>query len=226
MDAKVTFDILGYRDWAKDLAEFVYVPYPYRKPHYHEDIKSVCDDAKAVFLVGWSEMVPLSFYKDRLVLVLHPSALPDYRGGSPLQHQIMDGLKETKITLFQLDEAYSAIDSGPIYATENLSLAGNLSDILRNLSVIGAQLISRAINDIEETVYSQGPFSVTEQSPGGFVRKRRTPEQSEITWTALGTHTAEYFYNKIRALQDPYPNAFIVCGDGKRLYLTGAHLDE
>ena len=49
--------------------------------------------------------------------------------------------------------------------------------------------------------------------------KRRTPDQSEITLKDFKTHSAKDLHNKIRALQDPYPNAFIKCADGKKLYL-------
>ena len=33
-------------------------------------------------------------------------------------------------------------------------------------------------------------------------------------------------YNKIRCLQDPYPNAFIICGDGKKLYIKLAKYEN
>ena len=54
--------------------------------------------------------------------------------------------------------------------------------------------------------------------------KRRTPDQSEITIEDLKNLKAEDLYNKIRALQDPYPNAFIKCKNGTKLYLTKTHI--
>ena len=42
---------------------------------------------------------------------IHPSMLPAYRGSAPVQRAIMDGLKETGVTIFRLDEG---MDSGPI----------------------------------------------------------------------------------------------------------------
>ena len=56
--------------------------------------------------------------------------------------------------------------------------------------------------------------------------KRRSPSQSEITIEDIRSKKASDLYNKIRALQDPYPNAFIRCKDGTVLYLTKSYTDE
>ena len=46
--------------------------------------------------------------------------------------------------------------------------------------------------------------------------ERRTEEQSEITLKELKEQSSEYIYNKIRMLQDPYPNAYLKTNDGKK----------
>ena len=46
---------------------------------------------------------------------IHPSLLPKYRGSSPLQQQILDGVTETGVTIIQLD---ALMDHGPIVAQE------------------------------------------------------------------------------------------------------------
>ena len=47
---------------------------------------------------------------------------------------------------------------------------------------------------------------------------------SEITVEEISTKSGEYLYNKIRMLQDPYPNAFIKTSDGKKLKIKLAEL--
>lgn len=216
-------DILAYRDWAKNLA--------YNVRSYCEENNIECDihglyngyhmEADITFLVGWSEIVPLGFYQDRMVLVLHPSPLPLYRGGSPIQHQILSGEKESKVTLFKLDKNHPKVDSGPIHSQTKFSLRGNLSDILSRVSDVGAFLVQDAITEFKDTrtlqLYEQDETRAT-------TFKRRLPDESEITDFELHELTAEQLYNKVRALQDPYPNAFIRCFDGSRLYITQAHL--
>ena len=44
---------------------------------------------------------------------IHPSLLPKYRGPSPLQQQILDGITETGVTIIQLD---ALMDHGPVVA--------------------------------------------------------------------------------------------------------------
>ena len=50
---------------------------------------------------------------------MHPSDLPKYAGGSPIQHQIINGVINSKATLFEVTKE---IDSGPILYKTNLSL--------------------------------------------------------------------------------------------------------
>ena len=56
--------------------------------------------------------------------------------------------------------------------------------------------------------------------------KRRKPQQSEITLREFKFSNANYLYNKIRMLQDPYPNAFIKTIDGKKLYIQKASISK
>ena len=51
---------------------------------------------------GWSWIVKEKIYNNFLCLGLHPSKLPEYKGGSPLQHQIIDGKKRSSVTVLKL----------------------------------------------------------------------------------------------------------------------------
>src|SRR4030042_5089590 len=48
---------------------------------------------KIVFLYSWSHIINKSIIKKFLCLCLHPSLLPAYRGGTPIQHQLINGEK-------------------------------------------------------------------------------------------------------------------------------------
>ena len=56
--------------------------------------------------------------------------------------------------------------------------------------------------------------------------RRRKPSQSEITIEDLNNCEARELYNKIRALQKPYPNAYILCKDKTKLYITSSRVEE
>ena len=47
------------------------------------------------------------------------------------------------------------------------------------------------------------------------VCKRRKPEDSEILPNDFSNFNAEYFFNKVRMLQSPYPECYIKCKTGK-----------
>jgi len=49
---------------------------------------------------------------------------------------------------------------------------------------------------------------------------------SELTIEELSEESAEYLYNKIRMLQDPYPNPYIKTKDGKRLIINSATIED
>ena len=49
-----------------------------------------------VIVVGWSWKIPDYILDSSYVVGMHPSDLPAYAGGSPIQNQIMDGVIETK----------------------------------------------------------------------------------------------------------------------------------
>jgi methionyl-tRNA formyltransferase len=162
-------------------------------------------------LVGWSEILPAEYVESNYTVVVHPSDLPEYAGGSPIQHQIIDGLTKTKATLIK---ASAKLDAGPIIDKEDLSLEGDLRDIFSNLADASFELLKRFLLNY--------PNHKEIKQNRTTLKKRRTPSMSEIKLEDFKSSTAEQIYNKIRALQDPYPNAFIVCGDGKKLHLTGA----
>ena len=52
-------------------------------------------------------------------LNVHPSLLPKYRGSSPVQTTILNGERETGVTIIQMDEE---VDHGPILATREFSI--------------------------------------------------------------------------------------------------------
>lgn len=168
---------------------------------------------KYIFFVGWSELIPEKLVNNYCCLCIHPSMLPLYRGGSPIQNQIIDGVLDSGVTLFKMD---NSIDTGPIFSQMHLSLRGSLDDIFQRITFITAQLIRQFV----QIVFTSKEVNFTVQNDDNATYfKRRKPSQSEITLADLQTLSSEQLYNKIRSLDDPYPNAYIKCRDGKKLFI-------
>ena len=49
---------------------------------------------------------------------------------------------------------------------------------------------------------------------------------SEITVDDIQNYTSEELFNKVRSLQSPYPNAFMVCKDGTKLFFEKVRFDN
>jgi methionyl-tRNA formyltransferase len=78
-------------------------------------------------------------------LNVHPSLLPKYRGATPIQSAILNGDRETGVTIMLMD---AGMDTGDIVLQERVAIApgetyGELHDRLARL---GAELLARAID--------------------------------------------------------------------------------
>ena len=84
-----------------------------------------------VMFYGWSWIVKEKIYNNFLCLGLHPSKLPEYKGGSPLQHQIIDGKKRSSVTVFKINKT---IDGGKIFKQIYLNLKNPLNKIFEDIT--------------------------------------------------------------------------------------------
>ncbi|MFA5246357.1 MAG: formyltransferase family protein, partial [Candidatus Micrarchaeia archaeon] len=100
-----------------------------------------------LLFIGWSWMVPKEITDEFTCVCLHPSPLPKYRGGSPLQNQIIAGEAESAVTLFKMTQG---MDDGDIYEQEKISLEGELEDIFERMSCTGAKAITRMLSRFEK----------------------------------------------------------------------------
>ena len=98
---------VGYRVWAINLYERLKKEYP------KNDIFIINGEAEfrefnvenfkpdIILFYGWSFIVSETLTAKYKCLMLHPSNLPKYRGGSPIQNQIIDGILDSKVTIFR-----------------------------------------------------------------------------------------------------------------------------
>jgi len=210
--------ICAYREWARSIYSLIQDDYDCelitsRKSFMDCTHRFSLGDK--IFFLGWSWMVPEEIIETYECICLHPSPLPRYRGGSPLQHQIINGETTSAVTYFKMT---SRLDSGHILFQQEISLRGSLKDILRRLAAVGTAGLVRIL--VEEP-----PPQPQDESRATFF-KRRHPAESEIEIIDFSRLTSRQLSDKIRALQDPYPNAYVVCGDGKKLFIKEAFCEE
>lgn len=210
--------VCGYRDWAYRL--YTLLDSPDYSLHYVSDrslLEKIVEEKQPefIFFVGWSWIIKEDIINKYKCVCLHPSKLPKYRGGSPLQHQIMNGETESAVTLFLMDEG---IDTGDILYQENFHLDGNMKDIFE-------RIVHAGVDGVSEILSGNYKKSKQDNSKSSFYR-RRTPDMSEITVDDIQNYTSEELFNKVRSLQSPYPNAFMVCKGGTKLFFDKVRVDN
>lgn len=202
---KPIFVFAGYRDWAIAILDGLRGKHPavtLRQADTPEKLTALIkgDNPAAVLMAGWSWILPDDEVEKQPIYGLHPSDLPAYAGGSPIQHQIIDGVTESKVSIFRLSPG---VDSGPIIGKADLSLTGHLDEIFSRITECGIDLftdIVTAFPDISET--PQPPVTAS------AIRRLR-PEDSRLEKSKIADLTCRDLFNLIRAREDPYPNVFI-----------------
>ena len=140
---------------------------------------------------------------------IHPSLLPKYRGPTPIQTAILNGDKETGVSLFLIDEE---MDHGPILAKRELEfpISNFQFPILsQKLAELGADLL---IETLPKYINSEIKPQAQDESQATYTKKFSTqdayiePKDLEIAQEKGGDKAIE-IERKIRAL-NPEPGTF------------------
>tara|TARA_B100001057_G_scaffold498184_1_gene604425 strand:+ start:2148 stop:2801 length:654 start_codon:yes stop_codon:yes gene_type:complete len=148
-----------------------------------------------IFFIHWSNFIPKKIYKNYECIQFHCSDLPKFRGGSPIQNQIIRKIKKTKLTAFEVNEK---IDSGPIYLKKKISLNGKAQEIYKRIEHLSFKMIEIINNKNIKPFKQFGKISSY---------KRRKPDDSFIPKKLKKIND---LYDFIRMLDaDSYPKAKI-----------------
>ncbi|WP_289136698.1 methionyl-tRNA formyltransferase [uncultured Brevibacillus sp.] len=129
---------------------------------------------------------------------VHASLLPKYRGGAPIHTSIVEGEKESGVTIMYMVEALDAGDmlSKVVVPIEERDTVGLLHD---KLAAAGSALLMETIPELLAGSIEAQPQNHDEATFAPNIK--RTDER--IDWT----RTAEQIYNQVRGL-NPWPVAF------------------
>ena len=116
--------ICGYRDWSFDL--FCYVNTCVIDNCVYVDDKDLLEEMvdeyepKYIFFIGWSWIIKDDIVNNYKCICLHPSPLPKYRGGSPMQHQIINEEKTSDVNYFEMFASFELwLKSSDFFNFEN-----------------------------------------------------------------------------------------------------------
>lgn len=147
-----------------------------------------------IFFPHWSWKVKKEIFSRFKCIVFHTAPLPYGRGGSPIQNLIVRGHISAPVCALKM---VSGLDEGPIYDKQEISLEGNLSEILLRLNSAVNTIIARLIINLPQP---------KEQIGKTVLFKRLGSEDNEIKSHA----NIHEFYDIIRMLDDSsYPSAYL-----------------
>lgn len=165
-------------------------------------LNSVRSAKPDIFVIAsFGNMLPQSLLDipPKGTLNIHPSLLPAYRGPAPIQAAILNGDKETGVTIMLTD---NKMDHGPILAQRRYALNNPriiAPELEKNLAVIGAHLLLDTFSK-----WQNGIIRPVEQDHAkATYTKLITKKEGRVNWR----EDAVSIERKIRAYQ-PWPGVY------------------
>lgn len=149
-------------------------------------------------------------------LNIHPSLLPKYRGGAPIQRAIWNGDTETGVCLMEM---VKKMDAGRVYACVHHPIDKDItsSELFDELEQVSRKLLIENL-----PLYLEGKLEGREQDENKVVIARNiAKEEEQIHFNQENIHEV---YNHIRALIDA-PIAYGLI-EGKRMKFYKARMEE
>lgn len=131
---------------------------------------------------------------------IHTSAIPKYRGHHPISAALLNNEPYQATTVHLM---VSEVDAGEILLQDFIDVQNEdtIVSIRQRLIELSLELLLKVMQQVEKgTLYPKRQIGETVWAP------KRTPEDSKLDFSK----PSRYLHNFIRALVDPYPNAFVL----------------
>lgn len=178
----------------------VYQPHRVRNnPEFLETLKEIAPDI--IIVAAFGQIIP----KEILELPkfgcinIHASLLPKYRGAAPIQQAVIDGERESGVTIMQMGEG---LDTGDMISKIIIPLSPDETggSLFGKLAQAGAELLIKTLPSIEQ----------------GTAERVKQPEESPTPYAAMITKQmglmnfskpAEELERLVRGM-NPWPSAY------------------
>ena len=180
-----------------------------------EEIKSLNADIMVTCAYGQilsQEIIDITKYG---IYNIHASLLPLYRGASPIAAAILNGDKQTGVTIMKTE---AGVDSGDIVEVEKTDILENetCGQLFDRLSEIGANLIVKVLPKLENGVAT---FTKQDNNQATFCKMIKK-QDALINWNL----PAENILRMVRAY-NPSPIAYTYF-NGKMLKIYSAEISQ
>ena len=144
---------------------------------------------------------------------IHASLLPEYRGGAPIHHAVMDGKKKTGITIMYMNEK---MDEGDILYQKEIDIldTDNTTQMFNKLSILGSEMI----RDFIPRLISGDFTPIKQDNTKATYAYNITKEDEKIDFNDDTIN----IYNKIRGLSE-VPGGYTLL-EGKRVKIFNSRI--
>lgn len=124
---------------------------------------------------------------------IHPSLLPQWKGAAPMSHAILNGAKETGISIVEVSR--DRFDAGQCILQQTFKIPGDImyDDLSDQLATLGTQMLMHALENLESL--RKNPMQLRKMKASWA--HRLTKEDGYIDWTH---HTWSYIRRRWNAL--------------------------
>jgi methionyl-tRNA formyltransferase len=166
------------------------------KPSTHDEIRLIIEKDKPdlVITIAYGQLIPeplLDLPKHGWINV-HFSTLPKWRGAAPVQWAILNGDKESGVSIFKLERG---MDTGPIYLMQSIQIESSerSEELLGRLSILGSSLTLDSL-----TLISDGFTPQAQSVQGVSIAPKFKKSDGQLDWS----QSSEQIFNRYRALSD------------------------
>jgi methionyl-tRNA formyltransferase len=157
-----------------------------------------------IVVCGWRYIIDTSLnnYIKLGMLAAHDSLLPKYRGFAPINWAIINGEKETGVTIFKIQEG--EIDNGSVIKQTKISIEDTDYAFDVYEKIIEATI--EAYYAVFEDYLNNNILFIQQNEEQATYTCKRTPKDGKIDWNK----DSNTVLNLIRALAHPYPGAYCI----------------
>ena len=164
-----------------------------------------------IITCAYGQMIPekLINYPKYKIVNVHASLLPKYRGGAPINRAIINGEKETGITIMFTDKG---MDSGDIIKKESIAIdIEDTYDIVsEKMSLLGAKLLKEVLPSIFDGTCDRIKQNDEEKTLAPIIKR----EDEYVSFNDNSTSV----HNKIRGLSSTPCGYAILDNENVKLY--------
>jgi methionyl-tRNA formyltransferase len=162
---------------------------------------------EAIVVCAFGQLIKEPLLSEFVMLNVHPSLIPRWRGAAPIERALMAGDRTTGVTIMRVT---AGLDSGPVAAAEEVAIedGDDYASLSRRLAGVAGDLVLRSLD-----AFAAGDLEFTEQDDSqATYAEKISPEERRLD----PSRPAEELERTVRALT-PHVGAYLELEDGSRL---------